>query len=349
MGPLLLAVGDPLIALLPSEPEAIDDCGELRLYTGGAELNTAVGVSRLGVPSAWLGRVGNDPLGRRVSRTLEREGVLLDLVVVDTEAPTGLYLREWLPDGVRRPYYYRSEGAGTRLHSSDWPVSWPAALPAPTVVHLTGITAALSESANEALQFMIERGRDAGALISVDPNYRPSLWPDPDRARELLGALVERADVVLLSEDDALLLAGSTEPERVLAALPGRHRAVVCKRGDKGAIAWGLEGRAAVDASPISRMVDPVGAGDGFNAGFLASLMNGASLADCLRCGAWCGARAVEVLGEHDGYPMLDDLPDNLRGLLTAPSMAPNQHTIPPFADSHTTGDGGAKIRKAAR
>jgi 2-dehydro-3-deoxygluconokinase len=322
-GPLLLAVGDPLIALLPSGPDPLDDCQELRLYTGGAELNTAVGASRLGVSAAWLGRVGDDPLGRRIHHTLEKEGVATTLVVVDSQAPTGLYLREWLPDGVRRPYYYRSDGAGARLLASDWPEHWPASLPAPTLLHLTGITSALSDSAAAALPFMIEKARQVGASISVDPNFRPSLWPEPDRARDLLGALVRQADLVLLSEEDGQLLAGSDDPGRVVSAVDaGGHRAVVYKRGEKGAIAW-WEGQCAeVPAYPVSRMVDPVGAGDGFNAGFLAAWLHGAPLSDCLQCGAWCGARAVEVLGEHDGYPTADQLPAHLRRLL-APVGAP--------------------------
>jgi 2-dehydro-3-deoxygluconokinase len=317
-GPLLLALGDPLIALLPSGPETLDDCRELRLYTGGAELNTAVGARRLGVPAAWLGRVGDDPLGRRIRHTLENEGVATDLVVVDPDAPTGLYLREWLPDGVRRPYYYRSDGAGARLHSADWPQQWPASLPVPTLVHLTGITSALSDSAAAALPFMIDRARQVGASISVDPNFRPSLWPDPDRARELLGALVRVADLVLLSEDDGQLLAGSDQPDRVMAAVDaGGHRAVVYKRGAQGAIAWSAGQRAEEPARPVTGTVDPVGAGDGFNAGFLAAWLHGAGLQECLQLGAWCGARAVEVLGEHDGYPTADGLPAGLRRLLS--------------------------------
>lgn len=331
----MLAVGDPLIALLPSGPDTLDDCQELRLYTGGAELNTAVGASRLGVAAAWLGRVGDDPLGRRIRRTLEQEGVATSLMVVDPDAPTGLYLREWLPDGVRRPYYYRSDGAGTRLHSSDWPEHWPASLPAPTIVHLTGITSALSDGAATALHAMIEKARQVGASICLDPNFRPTLWPDQDRAREVLGVLVRQADLVLLSEEDGELLAGSDDPDRVLAAVDaGGHRAVVYKRGENGAIGWAGGQCAEVPAYPVSRTVDPVGAGDGFNAGFLAAWLNGATLADCLDCGAWCGARAVEVLGEHDGYPRADELPPRLRGLLAPVGVA-----LVPAGDGVATGE----------
>ena len=217
--PSLLTVGDPLVALLPKIPVTLDETEELALYVGGAELNTAIGVRRLGVAASWLGRVGDDPLGRRVVRTLDAEGVDTSLVVVDPSHATGLYLREWLPDGLRRPYYYRHDGAGARLNADDWPTPWPATVPVPTVLHVTGITAALSVTAMRAVEAMVARATGLGSLISVDPNYRSRLWPNRVVARERLRKLVSVADVVLLSEEDADLLFDTTDPDRVRRAV----------------------------------------------------------------------------------------------------------------------------------
>jgi 2-dehydro-3-deoxygluconokinase len=315
--PALLTIGDPLVALTPKEPVTLDDTEDLALHVGGAELNTAVGVARLGLPVAWLGRVGADPLGRRVLRALRTEGVHTELTVVDPDAPTGLYLREWLPDGLRRPYYYRRGGAGTRLTTRDWPRPWPATVPAPSLVHVTGITAALAPTAADAVQAMVGW---AGCPVSVDPNHRPSLWPDDQQARQRLGALVAVADVLLLSEDDARLLFGSTDVDAVAVAVSGlKAHTVVFKRGAAGAIAWRAGETVSVPAVPVTGEVDPVGAGDGFNAGFLAATMLGLDLADAVRCGAFCGARAVERVGENTGYPTLDELPADLRAALRRP------------------------------
>lgn len=312
--PFLLTVGDPLVAMMPTRPIGLDQSAELAIFTGGAEINTAIGACRLGIDSAWLGRVGDDPLGRRVLSTLLDEGVDTSLAVVDPGAATGLYLREWLSDGLRRPYYYRNGSAGSRLAAGDWPATWPDHLPPPAIVHVTGITSALSEDADAAVHSMIDRAVQLGSAISVDPNYRLALWPDVGAARRTLTELVYRADVLLLSEEDAQLLFDSAEPARVFSALePFELQQVVLKRGARGAIVLDQTGYFEVDVEPAAEVIDPVGAGDAFNAGFLAATLGGLSAADAAQCGAWCGARAVERLGENSGYPRRDELPEGLQ------------------------------------
>lgn len=321
--PSLLTIGDPLVALTPTLPVPLDDADELTVHIGGAEVNTAIGASRLGLPTGWLGRVGDDPLGRRVLRALQEEGVDTSLAIVDPAAPTGLYLREWLPDGLRRPYYYRRGSAGSRLKPEDWPTPWPTAVPVPTVLHLTGITVALSTQAAQAVPAVIEQARKLGCQISVDPNYRPALWPERASAKAALLRLASLADVLLLSEDDAGLLFGTTDPALVRRAtqqLPARL--VVYKRGARGALAWRDDEQVDVAGEQVAEPLDPVGAGDGFNAGFLTATMRGLGLAEATRCGAWCGARAVEQVGENRAYPTLAQLPRTLRRALNAGTAA---------------------------
>lgn len=317
--PFVLAIGDPLIALMPNEPIGIDAADSLAIRVGGAEINTAIGVRRLGVAAGWLGRVGDDPFGRRVLATLEREGVERALAIVDPDAPTGLYVREWLADGRRRPYYYRRGAAGARLAADDWPQPWPHGVPLPNVVHATGITLAISATSSAALHAILDRAVDAGATISIDPNYRPALWPDATRAREALAHLARRADLLLLSEDDARALFGSDDPVVALAAAGELGAStVVFKRGARGAVVRHRGRDCEIAAAKVAREVDPVGAGDAFNAGFLAAIARGLDAELAARCGAWCGARAVECVGENDGYPTLADLPEDLRVAVTA-------------------------------
>jgi 2-dehydro-3-deoxygluconokinase len=323
--PSLLAIGDALIALTPHEPVSLEETADLAVHIGGAELNTAIGVRRLGLEVSWLGRIGDDPLGRRVLRTLRAAGVHTETAVLDPGAPTGLYLREWLPDGLRRPYYYRQGSAGSRLRAEDWPDPWPSGVPRPTVLHVTGITSALSATAAGAITAMLAESAVLGCLISVDPNYRPVLWPEEAVARQRLRELVSMAGLVLLSEDDAQLLFGSTDPDVVRDALQALSVPLaVFKRGAAGAIAWRGADTVEVPAERV-RAVDPVGAGDGFNAGFLAATMLGLDLDLAMRCGAWCGARAVERVGDNAGYPTLDELPDDLRAALSRPAAVQQQ------------------------
>lgn len=323
--PFLLAVGDPLIALTPAEPIPLDAADRLAVFVGGAEINVAIGVRRLGIEAGWLGRVGADSFGRRVVTALEREGVETSMVVVDPQAPTGLYIREWLPDGARRPYYYRHNAAGARLSPHDWPQPWPSKLPPPTVLHVTGITVALTPEAEEALHEIVDRAVALGATISVDPNYRSALWSDGQRARAALTRLARRADLLLLSEEDALVLFETADPAAVFSAADDLGVSnVVFKRGARGATVR-YRGREHEVAPEIAaREADPVGAGDGFNAGFLAAIMRGLGSETAGRCGAWCGARAVEQVGENNGYPSLAQLPADLRTAFAA-SMERNE------------------------
>jgi 2-dehydro-3-deoxygluconokinase len=323
--PFLLAVGDPLIALMPAEPVAVESADHLTVFVGGAEVNTAIGVQRLGVDAAWLGRVGADPFGRRVVTALEREGVESTLVVVDPQAPTGFYVREWLPDGARRPFYYRHNAAGARLSASDWPQPWPPKLPTPSVLHVTGITVALSAAAEEALHAIVDRAVALGATISVDPNYRSALWPDTQRARTALARLARRANLLLLSEEDALVLFESADATAVFSATDDWNVAdIAFKRGARGAIVRYRGREHEVAPENAASEADPVGAGDGFNAGFLAATMRGLDAELAGRCGAWCGARAVENVGENSGYPLLAELPADLREAFAA-SMERNE------------------------
>jgi 2-dehydro-3-deoxygluconokinase len=192
-------------------------------------------------------------------------------------------------------------------------------------LHVTGITVALSSSAEEALHEIIDRAVALGASISIDPNYRSALWPDGQRAREALTRLARRADLLLLSEEDALVLFETADPVAIFSAASDCGVSdVVFKRGARGAIV--RHGGQMLEVAPeiATRDVDPVGAGDAFDAGFLAAIMRGLSPQIAGRCGAWCGARAVEQVGENDGYPTLAELPADLRAAFAA-SMERNE------------------------
>jgi 2-dehydro-3-deoxygluconokinase len=176
-------------------------------------------------------------------------------------------------------------------------------------VHLTGITPALSPSCAAACQRAVELARQAGALISFDPNYRPRLWALA-AARTALLPFISQADILLMGHEDARALFGFENDSQVLQqGLDLGTSVVVLKRGERGACAQtGIRGQSRsqiieVPAYPVEKVVDPVGAGDGFNAGFLAGWLRGWDLRACLQLGARVGAAAVSVLGDYQGYP----------------------------------------------
>lgn len=303
----VVTFGEPLVAGLPGDPLPIEQSPALRLHAGGAELNFAIGVRRLGVPSTLVGHVGDDPPGRLIRQVLAAEGVDISRLTV-RRRPTGLYLREWLPDHTRRPYYYRAGSAA----ASFGPADWPADLPGARWLHLTGVTPALSESCRDACTAALDWARSAGIPVSFDPNYRPALW-DIGTARDALRPLIAGCDVLLIGLDEAGLLYGAhTVAEAATMAAALGPQVVVVKQGAAGASAW-RDGQLLSEPALAAAATDPVGAGDAFDAGCMAALLAGRPLAHALALGAYCGAKVAEIPGEHAGFPRHADLPGPLR------------------------------------
>ncbi|NEA28572.1 sugar kinase, partial [Actinomadura bangladeshensis] len=187
----------------------------LDLGIGGAESNTAIGMCRLGGTAAWFGRVGDDEFGRLITTALAGEGVRLDHRVVDGTAPTALLFKERRSGTLTRVQYYRTGSAGSRLRPSDVPHDL---IRSARVLHVTGITAAISDTARQALVDAVETARDAGVPVSLDLNYRTALWT-PAEAGECLRDLAGRADLVFATEAEARLVVAGDDAAGLATAL----------------------------------------------------------------------------------------------------------------------------------
>jgi 2-dehydro-3-deoxygluconokinase len=278
----------------------------LDLGVGGAESNTAIGMCRLGGTAAWFGRVGDDEFGRLITTVLAGEGVRLGHTVVDRSAPTALLFKERRSGTMTRVQYYRKGSAGSRLHPSDVPHDLVRSA---RVLHVTGITAAISATARQALDDAVETARDAGVPVSLDLNYRQALWT-PTEAGDCLRRLVKRADLVFATEQEARLVVPDSGDDLAataasLAALGPRD--VLVKRGSEGVVAL-CEGDLYVQPAHLVPVIDPVGAGDAFAAGYLAEFVRGRPVADRLDTATAAGAYAVTVRGDWEGLPSRADL-----------------------------------------
>jgi 2-dehydro-3-deoxygluconokinase len=267
---------------------------------GGAESNVAIGVARLGGESTWLGRVGPDAAGDLIDRRLRAEGVRA--TVIRDPAFTGLMVKHRRTGGLLHVDYHRAGSAGSRLAPTDVPAE---ILEAAGILHVTGITPALSATARATVFQAVETARAAGVTVSVDVNYRSKLWSRYDAA-PVLRDLVSRADVVFAGPDEAALVLGSLESVAVgLAALGPRE--VIVKDGPRGCTALIAGERFSVKALDVT-VVDPVGAGDAFVAGYLADRLAGATPAERLGTAIAAGAFAVTVPGDCEGLPTRADL-----------------------------------------
>ncbi len=270
---------------------------DARTSIAGAEATVAIGLSRLGHAARWVGRVGADEPGELVLRTLRAEGVDTSAVVRDPDAPTGLVLFEQRTPDVTRVLYHRAGSAGSRLDCND--VAAGADCGA-RLLHLTGITPALSTTALDAVHAVLVHARERRWAVSFDVNFRAKLW-SADRAAAVLSPLVRRADVVIGSPDELDLVGG---PEPLMAAGVAE---VVTKHGADGASVRTRDGFWTAPAHRVTA-VDTIGAGDAFTAGYLSGLLDDLEPAERVARGNAVGAFAVMVTGDWEGLPNRDEL-----------------------------------------
>lgn len=306
MTPNLVTFGEAMAVLSSPNTGPLRHAPNLNLGVAGAEATVAIGVHRLGGRAVWVGRVGDDEFGQLVRMTLAGQGLPRDNVLLDEEASTALMVKE-RRSGVRtRVSYYRRDSAGSRLRPEDVD---DELVRTAGVLHLTGITPALSASAREATRCAADAALGAGVPISFDLNYRSALW-NPDDAARVLRPLVASSTVLFATEDEARLLVDGATPEelaRALAALGPRE--VVVKLGKRGAVAFADGQLITVPPCPTV-VVDPVGAGDAFAAGYLAILLEAGSIEQRLDAAAAAGAFAVAVSGDWEGLPSRAELAD---------------------------------------
>lgn len=302
----LVTIGEPLVVFATPGTSRWRHSSVAEVRTAGAESNVAITVARLGGEALWAGRVGTGGLAERVIADLRAEGV--DVVPIDDDGPPSLLVKERRRPAAIHVDYFRQNGPGSRLNPEDL-----AAVPIShaRVIHLTGITPALSASARQTVFDAMDIARAAGVAVSFDANYRSKLWP-PHEAAPVLRDLASRADIVFVGDDEwGLLASGAADELSAAKELAARGpQEVVLKRGAEGAMVLHAGDVLEQRARPTN-VVDPVGAGDAFAGGYLAELLRGEAVAERLRIAAVCGSYAVETGGDWEGNPLRGDL---LRG-----------------------------------
>lgn len=308
----VLTVGEPLALFMALQPGELHAVPDFRRVPAGAELNVATGLARLGLATGYVTRLGNDSFGRFLRGVLAHEGIDARYVVADAAHPTGFMLKTRTSDGSDPQIeYFRKGSAASHLSVADAPVDEGShnAFPA-RHLHLTGITPALSPSARELVFHLAKQARAAGASISFDPNLRPRLWPSPEAMAECINALAALSDTVLPGLAEGRQLTGRHTAEDIAAFYLERGaKQVVVKLGPEGAY-YAQQGRASGIAPGlrVERVVDTVGAGDGFAVGVVSGLLEGLTLAQAAARGNAIGARVVQFPGDADGLPTQQEL-----------------------------------------
>ncbi|MEV7600768.1 sugar kinase [Kitasatospora sp. NPDC089797] len=307
--PTAVCVGESMAVLLPDAPGPLEAVENFRLSVGGAESNVAGALAALGVPTAWISRVGDDGFGRRLLAEVAARGVDVSGVAVDPHRPTGLYLKEVggttghphdLGPGRSRLHYHRRGSAAAAL--SPALLADPAAaelLAGARLLHLSGITAALSDDCLELLRALLADHRP-GRLVSFDLNWRPALWRDRDPA--VLAPLLDAADLLLLGADEAQAAFGTGDPAELRRRFPS-PATVVVKDAARVVTALERDGTAFSEPALVVDVVEATGAGDAFAAGYLAGTLHGLDQRRRLRLGHLGAACALTTHGDQAELP----------------------------------------------
>jgi len=297
----VVTIGETMSLMAGATPGPLQHSATMTLGIGGSESNLAIALRRLDVDVTWIGKVGADSLGDLVLREIGAEGVRV-IGVRDPGAATAIMVKERRTPADTRVFYYRQGLAGSRLRADE--VDFDLVRSA-SLLHVTGISPALSPSMADVVDEAIRVAREAGVTVSFDLNFRGKLW-SREQAGEAYRRILPDVDIVFGGDDEAGIALGSsdvTDPiglARGLIGLGAGH--AVVKLGARGAVAVVDDVEYEEAAVPITP-VDTVGAGDAFVAGYLAEYLAGESVATRLETAVTVGAYACLTHGDWEGLP----------------------------------------------
>ena len=298
----VITFGEAMLLLVADRPGPLELAQAFYKRTAGAETNVAIGLARLGLNVGWASRLGTDSMGRYLLAAMTGEGIDCSHVVCDASQPTGFQFKGSVTDGSDPPVeYHRKGSAASHMGVADIDQAW---LLGARHLHATGVFAAVSATTLPAAAKTMDMMHAAGRSVSFDPNLRPTLWATPELMRGAINDLATRADWVLPGLEEGRFLTGKDSPESIATFYRQRGaKLAVVKLGREGAYFDSDGATGYVAGFPVSKVVDTVGAGDGFAVGVISALLDGLTVPAAVTRGAWIGARAVQVLGDSEGLP----------------------------------------------
>jgi 2-dehydro-3-deoxygluconokinase len=296
----VVTIGETMVLFNPDSPGPLRYAHNFNMSIAGAESNVAIALARLEHNVGWMSKLGDDEFGRYIKSVIRGEGVDVSKVTVDEKNQTGLLFKEQFAHANPNIYYYRKNSAASKLGESDIDEEYIASA---KILHITGITLALSQSAREAVYKAIDIAKRNGVIVSFDPNIRLKLWTI-EEARPVLLDVAKKADIVFPGVDEGRLLLGLEDPREITKAfLDMGCKIVATKVGKKGCLVADSSEEVFVEGYVLEKTVDTVGAGDGFAAGFLSGYLRNKSLYECAKLANAIGAMATLVKGDIEGFP----------------------------------------------
>jgi 2-dehydro-3-deoxygluconokinase len=289
-----------MVMFVADTPGPLEEVEHFTRRLAGAEVNVAIGLVRLEHHVTYVIRLGNDTLGRYIKNKLNAEGIGA-LIIPDNQHFTGFQLKEKALAGDPIVEYYRKNSAASHLCPADIEnVDFSGA----RLLHVTGIPPALSPETRAVTFRMIQKAREAGLIISFDPNLRPGLWENEETMTKVLNEIACQCDFILPGRKEGLKLTGSDEPEKIAGYYLSRGaKMVTVKLGREGSYTQSRDGQFYQECKPVDKIVDTVGAGDGFAAGIISGILEGLPLYQTVERANAIGALQLRQEGDNEGLP----------------------------------------------
>ena len=306
----VILFGEPMALFIGQEYGELKDVTTFKKALAGAELNVCIGLTRLEHPTAYITKLGaKDPFGAYIFEALQKQKIDTSNISFDDSCSTGFMLKSKVKHGNPDIAYFRKNSAASHMSPADIDrISFDGV----RHVHVTGISCALSESCLAAGIRLIERAHEYNVYVSFDPNLRPSLWKSPEIMAKTLNDVALRCDMVLPGVSEGELLTGMhTVKEIADYYLCKGVKDVVIKTGKEGAYVQNADIQEQVPCFPVekfAKVVDTVGAGDGFAVGVISGRLEGLSLRDAAMRGNIIGGLQLTVEGDNEGLPTREKL-----------------------------------------
>ncbi len=301
----VITIGDGMIAMCPIQKGPIIFSNTFERKVGGAEFNVAIGCSRLGLKAGWISRLGNDDFGKHILKTARGECIDISEVKLVDGYQTSVYFREVLSDGASRSFYYREKSPTSTMKLEDLNEEY---FKSAKILHITGVFPSISNNNQNIILEAVKLAKKLNLMVSFDPNIRLKMWTK-EEMRGFIEKVLPSVDILLIGDEEVEILLKDSNIEKAIETFHSYGIGkVIVKKGAKGAI--GSDGKNIYEVSAIKpkAVIDTVGAGDGFAAGFLTALLKGETLENCISFANAVGSLVVGVEGDNEGLPYYEDV-----------------------------------------
>lgn len=304
--PEIILIGEPMAMFVADYVGKLEEVEKFTRSLAGAEVNVCIGLKRLGYDVSYVTKLGVDPFGKYIKNFLDKEKINTSYITFDSKFPTAFQLKSKTDVGDPEVIYFRKGTAASHISKEDIE---KIDLSEVRLVHVTGIPPALSESCREATYELIKKAKEKGLYITFDPNLRPALWASKEEMVKVINDIASKCDMVMPGMAEGLTLTGSEDPAEIADFyLKLGVNTVIVKVGDKGAYVKTKEEAYTVPGFKVKRVVDTVGAGDGFAVGIISGLLEKLPLKEAVVRGNAIGSLQVMVPGDNEGLPRRKEL-----------------------------------------